>query len=95
MAQDNPAIKIIIVDPSGKGNFKSVQAAINSLPKSSVALRVIFIRKGVYKEKIYIEKPNIILRGEDREEHHHHTIYCPRPVALYAQRQLGGSHNEY
>jgi pectinesterase len=67
LAQSNPAIKIIIVDPSGKGNFKSVQAALNSLPGLSKSPRVIFIKKGVYREKIYIEKPNIILKGEDRE----------------------------
>ena len=66
-AQNGAAIKIIIVDPSGKGNYKSIQAAINSLPESANASRVIFIKKGEYKEKIYIEKPNIVLRGEDRE----------------------------
>lgn len=60
------AVEIVIVDPAGNGNFKSVQAAINSLPDSADEIRVIFIKKGVYKEKIYIEKPNIVLRGEDR-----------------------------
>src|SRR5690606_6500669 len=36
------------------------------LPDSSATLRTVFIRKGVYKEKIYIEKTNILLQGEDR-----------------------------
>jgi pectinesterase len=57
----------IIVDPSGKGDFKSIQAAINSLPDSADKPRVIFIKKGTYREKIYIEKPNISLIGEERE----------------------------
>ncbi|HEX8334519.1 MAG TPA: pectinesterase family protein [Segetibacter sp.] len=60
------AHKRIVVDINGKGNYKSIQAAINSLPDSSVTPQIIYIKKGVYKEKIYIEKHNIILQGEDR-----------------------------
>lgn len=58
----------IIVDPAGKGNFTSIQAAINSLPDSSFSPRVIFIRNGMYAEKLYIEKSNIMLIGESREK---------------------------
>jgi pectinesterase len=60
--------KRIVVDAGGKGDFKSIQGAINSLTDSSVTPRVIFIKKGVYNEKLYIEKGNIILEGEDREK---------------------------
>lgn len=42
----------LIVDQSGKGNFTSVQAAINSLPDSAATPRTIFIKKGTYTEKI-------------------------------------------
>ena len=59
--------KKIIVDQSGKGDFNSIQAAINSLPDSSGKPRYIFIRKGRYYEKIFITKHNIILEGEDRD----------------------------
>jgi pectinesterase len=61
------AQKKIIVDINGKGDYKTIQGAVNSLPDSSATPRVIFIKKGVYNEKIYIEKPNIIFEGEDRE----------------------------
>jgi pectinesterase len=57
----------IIVGKSGKGNFTSIQAAINSLPDSSATPRIIHINKGIYKEKIFITKHNIVLEGEDRE----------------------------
>lgn len=57
----------IVVDASGKGDFKTIQGAINSLPDSSAAPRTIFIKKGVYNEKLYLEKSNLILEGEDRE----------------------------
>lgn len=58
----------IVVDINGKGDHKSIQAAINSLSDSSATPRIIFIKKGTYKEKIYIEKHNIILEGEDRDQ---------------------------
>ncbi|MFN2440849.1 MAG: pectinesterase family protein, partial [Chitinophagaceae bacterium] len=56
----------ITVDPSGKGNFRSIQAALNSLTDSADLARIIYIRNGVYNEKLYIEKHNIILKGESR-----------------------------
>ena len=62
------AIKWVIVDAKGKGDFKTVQAAINSLADSSTITRHIYIRNGVYKEKIYLEKHNIIIEGENREK---------------------------
>ncbi len=58
----------IVVDLSGKGDFNSIQGAINSLPDSSASPRIIFIKKGTYKEKLYIEKANIIFEGEDRQK---------------------------
>src|SRR5688572_10972596 len=60
------AQKITIVAQDGSGDFKTIQGAINSLPDSSTTPRIIFIKKGVYKEKIYIEKHNIYFEGEDR-----------------------------
>ena len=51
--------KRIVVDINGKGDYKSVQGAINSLADSSANPRVIFVKKGIYKEKIYIQKNNI------------------------------------
>lgn len=61
------AQKPIIVDQNGRGNFTSIQAAINSLPDSSAKCRVIRIRPGTYHEKIFISKHNIQLEGEDRD----------------------------
>lgn len=58
------SLKRIIVSQDGKGHFNTIQAAISSLPAQSAEPRTIFIRKGVYNEKIYIEKHNLILEGE-------------------------------
>src|SRR5579859_27862 len=56
----------IIVDAAGHGNFTTIQAAINSLAMDSSAPRHILIKNGVYNEKVFIEKNNIILEGEDK-----------------------------
>lgn len=57
----------VVVDAGGKGQFTSIQEAINSLSDSSAKPRVILIKKGIYREKVFIVKSNIVLRGEDRE----------------------------
>ena len=60
--------KLIVISQDGKGNFSSIQEALNSLPDSSSSPRIIFIKKGIYKEKLFITKHNIILKGEDRDK---------------------------
>jgi len=56
----------IVVDAAGGGDFRTVQEAINSLSDSSAVPRTIFIRKGIYREQLFITKSNIIFEGEDR-----------------------------
>lgn len=58
----------IIVDINGKGDFTSIQTAINTLSDSAADPRFIIIKNGVYKEKIFISKHNIVLEGEDRDK---------------------------
>jgi len=60
--------KKIVVAKNGKGDFKTIQGAISSLSDSSITPRIIYIKNGVYREKIYLEKNNIILEGENREK---------------------------
>jgi pectinesterase len=60
--------KKIVVDIDGKGDFKSIQQAINSLADSSASARIILVKKGVYHEKLFIQKHNIVLEGEDRDK---------------------------
>lgn len=56
----------LVVAKDGSGNYKTVQEAINSLSDSSAVARSIYIKKGIYKEKIFIKKNNLVLEGEDR-----------------------------
>jgi pectinesterase len=66
MAQHATA-KRIVVDAAGKGDFRTIQDAINSLPDSATADREIYIKKGTYSEKVYITKNHIVLTGEDQK----------------------------
>lgn len=60
----------LVVSADGSGNFKTVQEAITSIRDFRPEGRtVIFIKKGVYKEKVVLptHKTQITLVGEDRD----------------------------
>lgn len=58
-----------VVDASGRGDFTTVQAAINAAPANSTRPYLIFVTAGTYNECIRITnaKPFIHLIGESRE----------------------------
>lgn len=58
----------VVVAMDGSGNFRSIQEAINSLPADAKEQRVILIKNGIYKEKIFIDKDFITLKGENPEK---------------------------
>ncbi len=60
--------KTIIVSQSGDGDFATVQEAINAVPVNNVKPVTIFIKKGIYIEKILIDssKEFITILGEDK-----------------------------
>jgi pectinesterase len=59
----------IIVAQDGSGKYKSVQDAIDAIPSGNTKPVTIFIKKGIYKEKIIVDarKNFINLIGEDKE----------------------------
>lgn len=60
----------IVVAQDGSGDFTNIAAAVNSRPDHSQTRIVIFIKNGVYREKLVIPswKTNITLLGEDKEQ---------------------------
>ena len=56
----------IIVDQSGHGDYRTVQEALDAVKDSSKKETCIFIRNGVYKEKLTLKesKQNVTLIGE-------------------------------
>lgn len=57
----------ITVDKSGHGDFKTIQEAIESLPMYCYDRVTIYIKNGVYNEKIRINRDYLTLIGESRE----------------------------
>lgn len=65
---ENAPVVAYVVDQGGKGNYTSVQAAIDAVPEGSRG--IIYIRPGVYEENIYAGRKGsagsfISLIGED------------------------------
>jgi pectinesterase len=56
------------VAADGSGNYKTISAAISSLPMFNYERAVIFIKNGVYNEKIRINQDYITLQGESKEK---------------------------
>lgn len=59
----------LIVAKDGSGNFKTVQQAFDAIPVNHSYRYTIFIKKGVYKEKLLLpkDKNNIAIIGESRD----------------------------
>lgn len=62
--------KKIIVAKDGTGNYTSVQAAFNAIPSNNKKPLTIFIKKGIYKERLVLDslKHFVTLIGEDKNE---------------------------
>jgi len=58
-----------VVAADGSGQFRTVQEAINAVPDFRKNTTTIFIKRGVYKEKIVLagSKTNVVLIGESPE----------------------------
>lgn len=61
-------IKELIVAADGSGHFTNVQEAVDSVPEGNIQRVTIRIKKGIYKQKLFIEKPFIHLIGESVDE---------------------------
>lgn len=61
-------VKKLIVSQDGSGNFSTVQAAFDAIPKNNKQPVVVFVKKGVYKEKLVLDssKRFVTLVGEDK-----------------------------
>ncbi len=59
-----------VVAQDGSGGFKTVQEAINAVPDFRKNRTIIFIKSGIYKEKLVLpaSKTNVTFIGEDAEK---------------------------
>lgn len=56
----------IVVAADGSGDFKTIQAAVASIPKTNTERVVVFIKDGTYQEKIRVDASFVMLRGQSR-----------------------------
>lgn len=54
-----------VVSQDGRGDFTTIGSALEALPSYSGRV-VIYIREGIYEEKIRIDRDEVTLRGENR-----------------------------
>lgn len=70
---------------------ESIQAAIEQAPEMPEKPFTIFIGKGLYEQKVIIDRPNIVLVGEDRE--HTRIVYAEtaktRRITEYHGKPVG------
>jgi pectinesterase len=57
----------ITVAKDGSGNFTSIQQALNTIKNDNDKKHIIYIKNGIYNEKLFIEKSNIALIGESKD----------------------------
>ena len=60
--------RFITVSKDGTGNFTTVQQAFDAVPPNNRKKVVIYIKKGIYKEKLHLDstKNFVTLKGEDK-----------------------------
>ena len=68
---------MITVSKDNTGDYNSIQQAIDSI-SPSCERETIFIKNGIYKERVEIKKDNITLIGESKE----HTVITEGYYAL-------------
>ena len=57
----------LTVAGDGSGDFKTIQEAINAVPHDNRQRTIIFIKDGLYHEKVRIDPNFITLRGQSRQ----------------------------
>ncbi|MEN2454399.1 pectinesterase family protein, partial [Bacillus sp. JR_15] len=64
----NQTNRVLVVDQKENGSFRTVQSAIDAIPVNNQQRVTIYIKNGVYKEKILLpqNKPYVSFIGEDQ-----------------------------
>ncbi|MEZ4908599.1 MAG: pectinesterase family protein [Saprospiraceae bacterium] len=75
---------LLIVDVKGKGDFNTVQGAMDFIPDFYRDRIEVFIKNGIYEELVYFRnKSNVIIRGESREnvivQYANNEVFNPHP----------------
>jgi pectinesterase len=66
--KQNSISKIVTVAQDGSGNYKKVQEALNAVPANNKNKFIIYVRNGVYYEKLFLDstKDFVTIIGENK-----------------------------
>jgi pectinesterase len=67
LSQADAAPRQITVAADGSGEFRTIDAALATIPRNNPGRVVVFVRNGVYYEKVRIDQNRVTLRGESRD----------------------------
>jgi len=89
----------LTVSAEGRGDFNTVQGAIDFVADHSRKRVTIVVRNGVYQEIVYFRnKDNLTLLGEDREKtvvrYANNEVFNPHPVNLRTNELPEHSHRD-
>ncbi len=56
----------LTVAADGSGDFTTIQAAVASIPKTNRERQIVFVKDGVYHEKVRVDASYVTLRGQSR-----------------------------
>jgi pectinesterase len=57
----------LVVAQDGSGDFRTIQEALDTIPPGNTSPKIVLVRNGVYREKLYVNAGHLSLVGEDRE----------------------------
>lgn len=82
-----------VVSADGRGDFRSVGEALASIPERNAQRRVIFIKHGIYREKLLIDRPYVTIQGQDPDG----TVltYDDKPTDLGPDGNPLGTYGDY
>jgi pectinesterase len=57
----------LVVAQDGSGDFRTIQEALDAVAADNATNRIILIRNGTYREKLFLTRSHVSLVGEDRD----------------------------
>ena len=86
-AEGPTRIDTLIVDATGKGDFNTVQGALDYIPDFNEQQTVVWVREGDYEELVYARnKSNVKIKGEgmDKTKVHYanNEVFNPHPLTV-------------
>ena len=58
----------LVVAQDGRGQFRTIQAALDTISQDNQTLKTVLVRNGIYREKIFIKSSRVAIVGEDRDK---------------------------